>query len=417
MSVKFNRVDYAQVGTTNKACLQVIRGEKDEKEAKKSKKVKSGDKIVVGAQNGILLCFSRTSGDTNIAFKTPPGPPISCVRLGGALQTTQDKTFVAADAEVKGYSRKGKQFLAFQTNMTERITSMFVYGVDMFLCGRNSFYHFHDCIEKSSYVCADRITDVLCLPVTEGGWVGRGITPVLACEDKSLKVLSGNSVSCELHLTDVPNTLHLFMNDGGYNKQKVLYGTKNGTLGLADIRENDVIISWEISTKTPAGITAICCYRITGNNFPDVIIGKEDGLVEIYTVDEADEQCDESITGLECGKVGSEMYDEIVICTYTGWVFALTTEPTVMPQPAEGLTPQLELKVQQLRSELEELELKVREERDRYQEMTKTQEDTLAIVPPFTVNDRFALNKELACYTLFIELVIPIDYLLLQVRK
>lgn len=48
--------------------------------------------------------------------------------------------------------------------------------------------------------------------------------------------------------------------------------------------------------------------------------------------------------------------------------------------------------------------------------MTRTQEDTLAIVPPFTVNDRFALNKELACYTLFIELVIPIDYLLLQVK-
>lgn len=67
-------------------------------------------------------------------------------------------------------------------------------------------------------------------------------------------MLSGNAVSCELHLTDVPNTLRLFMNDGGYNKQKVLYGTKNGTLGLADIRENDVIVCWEVSTKTPAGL-------------------------------------------------------------------------------------------------------------------------------------------------------------------
>lgn len=34
--------------------------------------------------------------------------------------------------------------------------------------------------------------DLLCLPVTEGGWVGRGLTPVLACADKTVKVLDGH---------------------------------------------------------------------------------------------------------------------------------------------------------------------------------------------------------------------------------
>ena len=33
--------------------------------------------------------------------------------------------------------------------------------------------------------------DVICLPVTEGGWVGRGLTPVLASADKTVKVLDG----------------------------------------------------------------------------------------------------------------------------------------------------------------------------------------------------------------------------------
>jgi Bardet-Biedl syndrome 7 protein len=32
----------------------------------------------------------------------------------------------------------------------------------------------------------------------------------------------------------------------------------------------------------------------------------------------------------------------------------------------------------------------------------------------FNVNDRFVLNKELACYTLSLELVVPIEYVLLQ---
>uniref|UniRef100_A0A914BVH0 Bardet-Biedl syndrome 7 protein n=1 Tax=Acrobeloides nanus TaxID=290746 RepID=A0A914BVH0_9BILA len=420
MLLNFYRLDYAQVGTTTRGCLRVIRHEQEEK--KKSKSKGAGDKVIVGGQNGILLCIERKGGDTNIVFKTPPGQPITFVRLGGALQTIQDKTFIASGAQVKGFSRKGKQFLSFESNMTEAINSMYIYGVDMFLCGRNTFYHFHDCIEKSYYVCADRINDVLCLPVIEGGWVGRGITPVVACDDKTLKILDSGRLVYEVRLGDTPNTLHLFMNDGGYNRQKVLYGTKSGRLGLVDLQTSTGAILWEISTKSSSGVSAINCYRITDNSIPDIIIGKDDGLVEIYTVNENDEatfrqqyQCDESITGLDCGRVNSEQYDEIILCTYTGWVFSLTTQPmTEQNDVGTNLPPNMEIRVQQLRSELEELEMKVREERERYQDMAQNQEDTFSIVPPFAINDRFELSKEFACYALSIELVIPIDYIVLQ---
>ncbi len=65
------------------------------------------------------------------------------------------------------------------------------------------------------------------------------------------------------------------------------------------------------------------------------------------------QQCDESITGLQCGRVSSENFDEIVVCTYTGWLFALSTEPTNKQighqDRAPTITPQMEVKVQQLR--------------------------------------------------------------------
>lgn len=78
------------------------------------------------------------------------------------------------------------------------------------------------------------------------------------------------------------------------------------------------------------------------------------------------------------------------------------------------------------RSELEELEHKVKEEKERYQEMIQHvhEESGNTSKPPpqldlsithFNVNDRFVLNKELACYTLSLELVIPIEYVFLQV--
>lgn len=38
--------------------------------------------------------------------------------------TVKDKIFVSSGNEVRGYTKKGKQFLGFDTNLTEEIKSM-----------------------------------------------------------------------------------------------------------------------------------------------------------------------------------------------------------------------------------------------------------------------------------------------------
>lgn len=54
------------------------------------------------------------------------GAKINCLRLGGALCTVQDKIFVASGNQVKAYSKKGKHFFTFETNMAEPTSSMLV---------------------------------------------------------------------------------------------------------------------------------------------------------------------------------------------------------------------------------------------------------------------------------------------------
>lgn len=54
------------------------------------------------------------------------------------------------------------------------------------------------------------------------------------------------------------------------------------------------------------------------------------------------------MTGLDCGRVNSDRSDEIVVCTYTGWVFALSTEP-IPEQMESNSAAQIEVKVQQLK--------------------------------------------------------------------
>jgi Bardet-Biedl syndrome 7 protein len=127
---------------------------------------------------------------------------------------------------------------------------------------------------------------------------------------------------------------------------------------------------------------------------------------------------------MECVHIPDENYDEVIVCTYTGWVFGLSTEPVnakgLVAGPQE-MAPQLKVKVQQMQTELEELESKVKEERERFQEMLQQDPGDGKGKPAmdtgtfFHVNDRFVLNKELACYTLSLELVIPIEYVFLQV--
>lgn len=57
-------------------------------------------------------------------FKTLPGEKIARLELGGALNTLQEKIFVASGSEVRGFTKRGKQFLSFDTNLTESIKAM-----------------------------------------------------------------------------------------------------------------------------------------------------------------------------------------------------------------------------------------------------------------------------------------------------
>ena len=57
-------------------------------------------------------------------FKTLPGTKITRMELGGPAGGSKDRIFVAAGTEVRGFSKKGKQFLTFETNLTEPIKAM-----------------------------------------------------------------------------------------------------------------------------------------------------------------------------------------------------------------------------------------------------------------------------------------------------
>ena len=87
----------------------------------------------------------------------------------------------------------------------------YVEGPDLFLCGVYTFSQFRDCQDLHYYLSADQINDVLCLPA--GNHVAS--SPVLACQDRVLRVLLESELLYEVEVPGSPSCLSLYANNGG----------------------------------------------------------------------------------------------------------------------------------------------------------------------------------------------------------
>ncbi|XP_077557908.1 BBSome complex member BBS7-like isoform X1 [Haemaphysalis longicornis] len=302
MDLELNRMDYIQVDGTCANAAKVLPPSSDPK---------GSQKVVIGSQSGVLHCFGVNRGQIETVFKTLPGKSVGCVQLGGAVGSAQDKIFVASGNEVTGYTRKGKQFLKFDTNITDTIR----------------------CMAPASPV-------------------------------------------------------------------------------------------WEIDSSNNEGsVTCLGSYDITGDGLLDLLVGRNDGQIEVYSFNDLDEpvlrfsyNCGESVTSVQGGVVGNARYDEVLVTTYSGWVFGLSAEHAEKRLDPNYLliSPESAQKILKLKEEVEELEQKVAREREYYQLATYSEKGAVSAVPFFAVEDSFVLHHQDASYTLAIQLQTPIDVVVLQ---
>ncbi|XP_073197133.1 BBSome complex member BBS7 isoform X3 [Lepidochelys kempii] len=371
MELQLARVDYLQVGVTSQKTMKLL----------PASRYRAMQKVVIGDHDGVVTCFGIKKGEAMPVFKTLPGQRITRLELGGALNTPQEKIFVATGSEVRGFTKRGKQFLSFETNLTENIKAMHISGADLFLCASYIYNHYCDCKDQHYYLSGDKINDVLCLPVEKLSC----IRPILACQDRVLRVLQGSDLLYEVEVSGPPTVLAL--NNG------------NG------------------------GILCIDNFDILGDGVKELLVGRDDGMLEIYNFDctnepvlRYDHALSESITSIQGGCVGKDGYDEILASTYSGWVTGLTTEP-VHREGGSGeelkISQEMQNKISSLRNELEHLQIKVLQEREKYQQSSRSS-TALSAVPAFSVNDKFTLNKDDASYSLILEVQTAIDNVLVQ---
>ncbi|KAE8745660.1 hypothetical protein FOCC_FOCC007661 [Frankliniella occidentalis] len=426
MDLELIRVDYSVSGITLPSTMELL----------PASGARLSQKVIIGDQEGVLQSFSMKKGEQQMVFKTLPGTPISRVCLGGAIGTIKDKIFISKRGEVHGYTKKGKLFLGFDTCLAESIKSMHVNASTLLLSGNTVYNQFRDCEDTGSFLSTDTINDVIALP----GEKTRSLVPVLACADGVLRVLDGAELESqsrqarsqpasarspstalrhEVRVPCAPTVLHLAGQDGGDTGQNVLFGTDDGRVGMVTVTRNTTPSwRWLVDAERPgAAVSSLHCHDLAGDGDLDLIVGRDDGSVEVYATTALDPSadassdhdvhrrftysCPESVSSVRGGVLGTQGYDEVVVSSYTGMVFGLTTERVdgvaSMDSQSVSLSQDARRRLQLLRAELGALEEKVSTERDRYLAAAEDGESALSVVPYLNINHK-SDNKALVTF-------------------
>ncbi|XP_008550977.1 Bardet-Biedl syndrome 7 protein homolog [Microplitis demolitor] len=396
MSLVLSRVDYVTIGVTSRGTTKIL----------PSTDSKSTQKFVVGDNDGILYIYGIKKGELQLIFKSLPGVKIEKVSLGGTAETPRDKIFIAYGNSVKGFTRKGKMFLEFDTSLVDSITAMYVLGSDLAACSRDLYHRYQNCKDADSYLVGEVINDVILITIDSSS-----VLAILACSDRAIRVLSGTKKPTVLRLPSVPTVLALCRGDRKESSDRILIGTQDGKIGLLKILTDKTFrITWLI-TSSGSEITSLDTYEL--DDTPDILIGRQDGTIQVYSFPHDDEinpslryqyMAGESISSIGGGVIGMIGHTEILVTTYSGRIFGLTTRP-----PGSLAADSNEETLNRLKAEIQELEAKLIEDKE-------FENYTTDILSPLilSVNYRMIQDRESASYLLTIELDTPIDNVLIQ---
>ncbi|XP_059620344.1 Bardet-Biedl syndrome 7 protein homolog [Phlebotomus argentipes] len=435
MELELTRVDYLDAGVIIPNCVKLLPGEVARCQQKVSLNSPRRHRqvqryplqLIIADQEGVIQLISSKKDEIQVHFKTLPGPKVASVQLGGAAGTPADKMFVAMENKVHGFSKKGKMFLSFDTNLTENIKSMFVSGPDLLVCGNHVYNHYKDCKDVGTYLCGDTIVDVVALCPNNSN----RIITILACSGRVLRILEHCRVRQTIELNSVPTIMHIPKGLG----DKVICGFSDGKVILYKIGHFSLEVTEEVLVEDSEHASAISClntFDLTGDGKEELILGRRDGVLQIFSMKSDDNEIDleshqlfienynESISSVQGGYFAANGYAEVVVCTYTGRIFGLTTQcvaRSISDNQNAGtmnFPNDTNLRIAKLRSEIAELESKVSREREKYQQSTQAMSSGLSAIPMLNVNDSMVLCREDASYDLSIEIPASIEYILLQ---
>jgi len=448
MEVVLTRQDLAQVSTVSGRPLALMSGSK-----------KKLQKILVGDDVGSVHCFAWKKGEAQLVFKTPGlDAPASAVCITTGAEKKKEKVFFSSGQQIKGITKKGREFFKFTTELSEKIRHMYVEDAKMWTTGDYIYNSFVDTKDTGFYMCKDRINDLILDRVTGG----MELNALLGCQDRYIRVLQGPTVYYETTVDGAVTALHKYSNRSladlmtqGSNVKECLYGTENGLLGQMLMSDSSITRGFVVSNPTKlGGVSCLSVADFLKKGKTDVLVGRDDGYVQVFDIDTAGRseqlfsRCvGESISTMKVGTVTSQMFEEIIAVSYSGKVISFTSEPqsedaaAEMPHiqaaniaaasvpGAKGVKPaqskeavaaaaaaketalSRDARIRGLRVEIDKLRKEVDAKKQKFSSVST---QAIAVSTRFRVKEKFVLLPDEACHALSLEIEMPLDCIALQ---
>jgi len=161
-----------------------------------------------------------------------------------------------------------------------KIQCRHVMGGHLLVSGKNVCNHFEDCQDSGFYVSDEAINAILALPIEKVhspfhiyvsliifirggpvfqiydlGFKVKVLVSILACQDRTLRILEKGKLKFTVNLPSIPSTLDLLNGDGGESGWDIIFGTMEGRFGM-------ITLSPLVLHKRSSAIIENIVYRI-----------------------------------------------------------------------------------------------------------------------------------------------------------
>lgn len=343
--------------------------------------------------------------------------------------------FVSCGQRIVGISKKGKEFFKLTSSLTENIQNIAVEDTRIWT-GCEYIYNLYDNGKEAGYYTSNgHINDLLVTHLTRDN----DFDIVFACQDKYIRIVHGSTLFMEVPVNHpVTAVAHLELEkDASMASRRpgyIVYGTSKGTIGLAQVTAAGTYEHlWEIDDgEKRSSVNAIKLYDINKDEVVEIIVGRDDGRVEVFKLQPENilmepskvfsRDLGQSVRAVECGIVSTADYAEVIVAVYSGKVISFTTEPikTRAQEDTYGRTIQTvnnENRIKSLRKEVDEIKKKVEKEREKLKKANISSSAANNLIKPpadFPVNSKFELDASVAAYILSIELQMSIDLIIIR---
>lgn len=356
------------------------------------------------------------------------------------ILTQSLQVFLSQGQRIVGLTKKGKEFFKLTSTLTEPVQKIVVEDTRIWTGCENIYNLFDNGKDAAYFISRGQINDMIVTNLTRDN----DFDTIMGCQDKHIRIVRISQLFAEIPTSHPVTALaHLVLDkDTTLVMRKpgfILFGTSKGSLGLVQITTAGAYDQlWEIDDddEKRSGITSIALYDINKDNVPEIILGREDGRVEVFKISVDNESAEpvrifcrdigQSVRSIEVGVVNTVDYPEIIVAAYSGKIISFTTEPirSRAVEDSYGRSIQTvnnENRIKSLRKEVEDMRKKLEKEREKVKKQnagsataTATLLQSLKTPADFPVNTQFDLDAQHAAYSLSIELQMPIDLIILR---